>query len=56
MKHNIHRLIILFAIMFAATGAKAQNADKLHAEEGLFNHLSVGLSTASMWLCLSTRQ
>ena len=46
MKHNIHRLIILFAIMFAATGAKAQNADKLHAEEGL----------SSMWLCLSTRQ
>jgi hypothetical protein len=25
--------------------AKAQNVDKLHAEEGLFNHLSVGLST-----------
>lgn len=45
MKRNMHRLIILFAIMFAATGAKAQKADKLHAEEGLFNHLSVGLST-----------
>ena len=45
MKHNIPRLIILFTIMFAATGTKAQNADKLHAEDGLFNHLSVGLNT-----------
>ena len=45
MKHNIHRVIIIFTMMFAATGAMAQNADKLHAEEGLFNHLSVGLST-----------
>ena len=45
MKHNIHRLIILFTIMIAATGAKAQYADKLHAEEGLLNHLSVGIST-----------
>lgn len=45
MKHNIQILIILFAMMFAAAGAKAQNADKIHAEDGLFNHLSVGLST-----------
>lgn len=45
MKHNIPRLIILFTMMFTAAGAKAQNADKIHAEEGLFNHLSVGLST-----------
>ena len=45
MKHNIQSLIILFAMMFAAAGAKAQNADKIHAEDGLFNHLSVGLST-----------
>ena len=45
MKHNIKSLIILFAMMFAAAGAKAQNADKIHAEDGLFNHLSVGLST-----------
>ena len=44
MKHDIHRLVILFAIMITATGAKAQKADKLHAEDGLFNHLSVGLS------------
>jgi hypothetical protein len=44
MKHNIHRLIIIFVTMFTATGAMAQNADKLHAEDGLFNHLSVGLS------------
>ena len=45
MKHNIQSLIILFAMMFAAAGAKAQNADKIHAEDGLFNHLSVGLNT-----------
>jgi len=50
MKYNIHKLIILFTIMFAATGAKAQNADKLHAEEGLFNHLSVGLNTGTTGL------
>ena len=45
MKHDIHALIILFAMMFATTGTKAQNADRLHAEDGLFNHLSVGLSS-----------
>ena len=47
MKHNIHRLIILFAIMMTATGAKAQYTDKLHEPEGLFNHLSVGLNTGT---------
>ena len=31
-------------MMFTATGAKAQNSDKLHEEPGLFNHLSVGLT------------
>ena len=45
MRHYNHRLVILFAIMITEIGAKAQNADKLHAEEGLFNHLSVGLNT-----------
>lgn len=45
MKHNIHRLIILFAIMFAATGANAQVVDKYHAQDGCFNHLSLGLNT-----------
>jgi hypothetical protein len=45
MKHNIQRIIILSAIIISASVAKAQNVDKLHAEEGLFNHLSVGLST-----------
>ena len=45
MKNNISRLIILIAIMFTATGANAQRAEKLRAEDGLFNHLSVGLST-----------
>ena len=44
MKHNIYSLFALFMMMFTATGAMAQNADKLRAEDGLFNHLSVGLS------------
>lgn len=44
MKHDICRVIILFAIMFASAGAKAQNTDKLHAADSLFNHLSVGLT------------
>jgi len=50
MKHNIHRLFILFAMTMTAAGAKAQNVDKLHAEPGLFNHLSVGLSTGTTGL------
>ena len=45
MKHNIHSLIILIAMMFTATGALAQDADKIHAKDGLFNHLSIGLNT-----------
>lgn len=45
MKHIIHSLIILIAMIFAATGAQAQNADKIHAKDGLFNHLSIGLNT-----------
>ena len=45
MKHNIQSLIVLIAMMFAATGVQAQNDDKIHAEDGLFNHLSVGLTT-----------
>ena len=45
MKQDIHRLFILFTIMLTAIGAKAQNADKFHAEDGLLNHLSVGLTT-----------
>ena len=47
MKHNKFSLVILFAMMFTATGAKAQNADKLHEEPGLLNHLSVGLNTGT---------
>lgn len=50
MKHNINNLIILFAMMFSAAGAQAQNADKtdkIHAQDGLFNHLSVGLNTGT---------
>lgn len=45
MKHIIHNLTILIVMMFAATGAQAQDADKIHAEDGLFNHLSIGLNT-----------
>ena len=41
----MQRLIILVAIMIAATGVKAQEIDKIHAEDGLLNHLSVGLTT-----------
>jgi hypothetical protein len=44
MKHNIHRLIIVFAILFTAAGAQAQKAERTPIEEGLFNHLSVGLN------------
>ena len=36
---------MLFMMMIVAAGTKAQNIDKLHAEDGLFNHLSVGLSS-----------
>ena len=45
MKHNSIKFIVLFTMMFAIAGAKAQNTDKLHAEDSLFNHLSVGLTT-----------
>lgn len=45
MRHTHHRHVIFFTIMFTAIGAMAQNADKLHAQDGLFNHLSVGLTT-----------
>lgn len=44
MKHIIHNLTILIAMIFAATGAQAQDADKIHAKDGLFNHLSIGLN------------
>ena len=45
MKHIIHNLTILISMIFAATGAQAQDADKIHAKDGLFNHLSIGLNT-----------
>ena len=45
MKHNIHSLIILIAMIFASAGTQAQDADKIHAKDGLFNHLSIGLNT-----------
>jgi len=34
-------------MMLTATGAKAQKYEKLHAPDGLFNHLSVGLNTGT---------
>lgn len=45
IRHGIHKLFILFAMLLTATGTEAQNTDKLHAEDGLLNHLSVGLTT-----------
>lgn len=45
MKHYIHSIIVLFAMMFSVAEVQAQNTDKIHAEDGLFNHLSVGLNT-----------
>lgn len=45
MKHIIHSLIILIAMMFVTAGTQAQNADKIDAKDGLFNHLSIGLNT-----------
>ena len=42
----MHRLIILTAMMVTAAGAMAQT-DKIHEEDGLFNHLSVGLNTGT---------
>ena len=43
-RHGVKALGMLLMIMLAPTAAKAQQADKLHAEDGLLNHLSVGLS------------
>ena len=47
MNHDMHRLIMLLAMMCVLTGAKAQDTDKRHAEDGLLNHLSVGLNTGT---------
>ena len=45
IRHGIRKLFILFAMLLTAAGTEAQNTDKLHAEDGLLNHLSVGLTT-----------
>ena len=45
MKHHIRLLIILFSFALAATSASAQRTDQLYAEDGLLNHLSVGLTS-----------
>ena len=45
MKHHIRLLIILFSFALAPTSASAQRTDQLYAEDGLLNHLSVGLTS-----------
>ena len=45
MKHPIRLLCILFSFALAPTSASAQRADQLYAEDGLLNHLSVGLTS-----------
>ena len=45
IRHGIRKLFIFFAMLLTATVIEAQNTDKLHAEDGLLNHLSVGLTT-----------
>lgn len=45
IRHGIRKLFIFFAMLLTATVTEAQNTDKLHAEDGLLNHLSVGLTT-----------
>lgn len=45
MKHPVRLLIILFSFALAPTSASAQRADQLYAEDGLLNHLSVGLTS-----------
>ena len=47
MKNYMMKVIALTAMMMTTAGANAQSTDKLHAEEGLFNHLSVGLTTGT---------
>ena len=45
MKHHICLLCILFSFALAPTSASAQRTDQLYAEDGLLNHLSVGLTS-----------
>ena len=45
MKHPVRLLIILFSFALAPTSASAQRADQLQSEDGLLNHLSVGLTS-----------
>ena len=45
IRYGIRKLFIFFAMLLTATVTEAQNTDKLHAEDGLLNHLSVGLTT-----------
>ena len=45
MKHPIRLLCILFSFALAPTSASAQLSDQLQSEDGLLNHLSVGLTS-----------
>lgn len=45
MKHPIRLLCILFSFALAPTSASAQLTDQLQSEDGLLNHLSVGLTS-----------
>lgn len=45
MKHPVRLLCILFSFALAPTCASAQLTDQLQSEDGLLNHLSVGLTS-----------
>ena len=45
IRHHIHPLLLALTMMLAPATALAQTADRLQAEDGLLNHLSVGLTT-----------
>ena len=45
IRHHIHPLLLALTMMLAPATALAQTADRLQAEDGLLNHLSVGMTT-----------
>jgi len=45
MEHPVRLLCILFSFALAPTSASAQLTDQLQSEDGLLNHLSVGLTS-----------
>ena len=48
MKKNIFKFIVLSTMIFTATATLAQKTDKLRAQDSLFNHLSIGLTTGTI--------